>query len=892
MPERISCARDRKLKIEIRKSKILHLVVFLSLTTYLSADPVRLPATQDNSIVLVDNEWTENAGSVSRIRIKGNQHLVAMDFDWSSLKGKIIASAELVCYRGDQNIPGLTISTIQAPWDESKSNALSSGVNPDGWAWPGSRFPSVTGGNSFSLLCQSPSRVEGDVYRWTVDPALIQANIVGAAYGLCLHEWSADYSRNPTIFAREQSGNQPYLLLTIADKSDAPLPQPPTKLALIEPIDPDGLGLTLTAPTDGFVYEVLVNDKPLPRWNIPFVQSGKKQTFYLRDIPLPAEMDLHISVRTIDILSRKSQPETLAFRLPKTLNVPITNLSPLAAQSPRYPDFCAIPIVDKYDTKGKPVGPLPPDYRSRNEVFDGQTIRLKAAMGEVVSVLLLIKGQGDVTVQCDLPIRTDLNQALYVKSGDRMIPDPLVPFKTLTLSPDRDTPVCLDAFVPFDVTSERLVGSIALSDGRSIPIELTILPFAIPRRASFLCEMNSYGLPDRVETFYKLQRIAYDHRCHVNILYYSHNTAAPGSRKTNLDMVLSDGHRMNQAKFNNIAPGAEHAFWEDFITAFDPYLSGRCFADGHRGPVPAPGFYLPFHESWPLHVRQFFNGNPDAYLAFAEHPEYAKTFSNILAEFIAIAHKQGWDQTGFQLYLNNKGSLKDTNKAPWILDEPTDCWDYRALAYYADLTQKTKGPTCPIKLNYRIDISRPEFDRSQLMSKANLWVVSSDALRHYGRLVRDRSRTTNEIIWAYGTSNDPAVSNRQTLAWVLWAWRNGATGVVPWQTINADGSALKNADQLGVFIYDKQPDGSIAVRPSLRLKAYLRAQQDIEYLNMAMGKSGITRSQIHRLFDHCLRLDARFNKTSTEDAGTAEYADLSLDNFRRLRESALSLIGP
>ena len=100
----------------------------------------------------------------------------------------------------------------------------------------------------------------------------------------------------------------------------------------------------------------------------------------------------------------------------------------------------------------------------------------------------------------------------------------------------------------------------------------------------------------------------------------------------------------------------------------------------------------------------------------------------------------------------------------------------------------------------------------------------------------DRSRTTGETVWAYGTSNDPATSNRQTLAWVLWAWRNGATGIVPWQTINADGSALKQADQLGIFIYDKQPDGSIAVRPSLRLKAYLRAQQDIEYLNLVMAK--------------------------------------------------------
>ncbi|NLH17537.1 MAG: hypothetical protein GX455_13260 [Phycisphaerae bacterium] len=841
-------------------------------------------------MVLVDNEWSQNAGSAARIRIKGNQHLVAIDFDWSSLKGKVVAGAELVCFRGEQSIAGLTISTIQAPWDENKSNALSSGLNPDGWAWPGSRFPSVAGGNSFSMMCQSPSRLEGDLYHWNVDAALIQANILGMAHGLCLHEWSADYSRNPTIFSREQSGKQPYLLLTLAEKTDTPLPQPPTKLSVAEPMDLDDLRLSMTAPNSGFAYEVLVNDKPLPRWNIPFVQPGQTQMIALRDIPLADDSDVNIAIRTIDRLDRKSNPANLTLHIPKTVNFPIADPSPLAAQPCRYPDLCAIPAVDKYDATGKSVGNLPDDYRNRNEIFDGRTIRLTAARGEVVSALLLIKGKGSVTIKCDLPLHADFSQALYVQSGDRMIPDPLVPFQTLALSPDCDTPVCLDVFVPFELTSEHITGSITLSDGRTLPIELTILPFAIPRRASFLCEMNSYGLPDRVETFYKLQRVAYDHRCHVNILYYSHNTAAPGSRKTNLDMLLADGRRMNQAKFNDITPGAEHGFWEDFIEAFGPYLSGQCFAKGHRGPIPAPGFYLPFHESWPLHVRPFFNGNPDAYLAFAEHPEYARTFGNILADFIAVAHKQRWDQTGFQLYLNNKGSLHDSRKAPWILDEPTDYWDYRALAYFGDLTRKAKGAVCPIKLDYRIDISRPEFDRGQLDRKADLWVASSDAMRHYGRLVTDRSRATGETIWAYGTSNDPATSNRQTLGWVLWAWRNGATGIVPWQTINADGSALKQADPLGIFIYDKQADGSIAVQHSLRLKAYLRAQQDIEYLNLALAKPGISRPQINRLFDQCLRLDARVNKSFAEDAGTATFDNLTPDSLRRLRESLIQLL--
>ena len=188
---------------------------------------------------------------------------------------------------------------------------------------------------------------------------------------------------------------------------------------------------------------------------------------------------------------------------------------------------------------------------------------------------------------------------------------------------------------------------------------------------------------------------------------------------------------MNDKRFNAISPGAKQIWWDDFIEVFGPYLSGECFKDGHRGVIPAPGFYLPFHESWPLRVREFFNGDPDAYKAFKAKPVYAETFVNVVRDFIRIAERERWTQTGFQVYLNNKGSLKDADKAPWILDEPAAYWDYRAISYYADLVQQGKGAKCPIDLAFRIDISRPQFARQQLDGKADISVVSSSALKDY-----------------------------------------------------------------------------------------------------------------------------------------------------------------
>lgn len=50
------------------------LLLLLLCQTHAWGESVRLPAVQDNSIVMVDGEWSLNAGSNSRIRIKGSAH--------------------------------------------------------------------------------------------------------------------------------------------------------------------------------------------------------------------------------------------------------------------------------------------------------------------------------------------------------------------------------------------------------------------------------------------------------------------------------------------------------------------------------------------------------------------------------------------------------------------------------------------------------------------------------------------------------------------------------------------------------------------------------------------------------------------------------------------------
>ncbi|MGV2335325.1 MAG UNVERIFIED_CONTAM: hypothetical protein LVR18_14825 [Planctomycetaceae bacterium] len=61
-----------------------------------------------------------------------------------------------------------------------------------------------------------------------------------------------------------------------------------------------------------------------------------------------------------------------------------------------------LPVHDRYDRDGNSVGELPADYRMNNSLFDGRTVRLVAAAGEVVGLQILVRGSGRATASpCD-----------------------------------------------------------------------------------------------------------------------------------------------------------------------------------------------------------------------------------------------------------------------------------------------------------------------------------------------------------------------------------------------------------------------------------------------------------------------------------------------------------
>lgn len=523
------------------------------------AETLRLPVVKDNSIVMVDGEWSQNAGQQGRIRIKGNQHIVAMDFDVSAIAGRVVRKATLVCEQGDKTISAVSISTIATPWSEESSNGLRGGIDgiPD-WGYPDARFPAVCGGNGNTLVHQCVSEIKDSKYYWDVPPDMVHAIAVGAAFGLAIHEHDADYGRNPTIYSREQSGKKPWLEVEVEPSNDR-RPAAPSELHLA-PKSSSEADLSFNPSTDALTYRITIDGHALPRYLIPISTADKKSParlqVSLRDLPSSIATDAPHEVSVIalsrtGLLSEPAVLRTILFRKPLEVAIPGTNNKSAAnatTSNAALTGVSVIPVLDKYDAAGKPIGNLPSNYRTQNAVFDGRTVRLTAAAGEVTSFQLLLRGQSSQSLQITLDDspRMDLWQAVYVPAEGRSIPDPLLPLPNkIALRDDQDTCVIADVFVPFDAKPDIRKGQVRISDGRSLPIELTVLPFALPKEATFFCEMNGYGLPDHVDDYYQLQQVAYDHRVHSNILHYSHNTAAPGSRKSNMDMRLRSGKRMD-----------------------------------------------------------------------------------------------------------------------------------------------------------------------------------------------------------------------------------------------------------------------------------------------------------------------------------------------------------
>jgi hypothetical protein len=125
-------------------------------------------------------------------------------------------------------------------------------------------------------------------------------------------------------------------------------------------------------------------------------------------------------------------------------------------------------------------------------------------------------------------------------------------------------------------------------------------------------------------------------------------------------------------------------------------------------------------------------------------------------------------------------------------------------------------------------------------------------------------------------------------AWCWQAWVTGADGMVPWNTIRGM-EAWDRAEPLTVFYVGKK-FGLDRPFDCLRLKAFRRGEQDVEYVTLLARKKGWDRDAVAHALTGALDLSVETRRQDEEDAGAIRFdrvADVQLDQLRLRIAAAL-----
>lgn len=911
--------------------------------------PIRLPVTRDTRVSSYPGEEAFSPGGASQIKLKSNQEMGLVDFEASSLRGKVITGGELhvqLPNEARERLRRVTIAGVCGAWVEGTAGSSTAENGASSFAWR--RNPDVpwttaggdltaavfgaTGGVWSSAEASPPDEAGRQII--PIDARVLSARVAGLVQGLLVFddtgsEWTRDGERvtmrdfpNRYFFSREAGKDKaPYLVVYI-DGDDTERPLMPRGLTAQRASGRvrDVLVHWESPPTDRAAplagFRASLDGRDVPAHLVPFAPQAsvpRRLTMLLKDADLGNAKRL--TIRTVDGAGNESEPVDveLPTRAPLTAIVRPTAPVEFSAAGPLPQlDAARIAVLDSLDklhpTTGLLVGRRDAQGRdlsddslrrqtaeelSGNHLWSARdrTIRLHAAGGEIISFQVAVLGnlanlQPSLQWDETNSIQSQFSRARHVATHSGPQPDPLVPLNAAGLSvPDVDDrlaeQICgalhVEMIVPPTTTAGAHRGKLTLRSGEQsleLTVTLEVWPFTLPNELRFVPEMNCYGLPRDEREYY---RVAHWHRTVLNRLPYHQN----GSLAEGGAPKLRDG-RLD---------------FQDWDARFGPLLDGEAFADLPRGKTPVDCFYLPLHENWPSAIERHYNGSYWADEAFTD--EYRRTFVEATRQFALHAHQRGWLRTRFHGFLNNKVMYKSKGwsrgSAPWLLDEPAHFQDYWALRYFGlafhEGVKRARGEGSLSRFLYRCDISRPQWQRDTLDGLLDYNVVSSGAFQTYRSLVLTRKSMFPHEVVIYGAANDPATANVHSAAWCLDAWLAGADGVVPWQTVGTD-AAWQTGEATCLF-YPGKPAGLTAPAPSVRLKAFLRGQQDVEYLANLAQRTKMTPLELSDEVRRWLPLQGERRGTGhvgDEDAGTMDYGRLTPRDLWRLRMQVARLL--
>lgn len=894
-----------------------------------TATVTKIPINKDVWVSSIGHEKYGNNGGVTRWKLKGIQEFTLFDADLSSLKRRRITKALLHLRIASSEAQALrvSISTIATPWNEGNGENYARNtdgatfMSPDSserkWTYPESTLLDAAWGSGNTIwrfANASPKDADG----WqtiALEPAVVAANMTGLSHGFAAmddvgSEWSiinGKYNEhlyvNRYFYSRHQHNSVPWLEIWTDDADNTP-PEPVTKIhastqdlpagqALIKwqtPPDKNGkqiLGFNVTIERNGKQIDV-------PRYLIPMAgRVGEEARMLLQDLDLKPGETIKLGVTTVDFAGNTTPPTTL---VPVTVSSTpeVYPFKPLpahitqAAAQNTLPEingvrFAVIDMLDKIEaTTGKMCPPQNPGYLSSNHLWNAatRTIRLQSARNETIAFQVHLEGSAaevafDFNFPATLNLKTTAYRFDYVKTGNGIMPDALcplagktsIPYKEDTEAVNKRASYLMEIYVPHAMAAGEISGALKVNiadQTMELPVKLQVYDFTLPNQLSFIPEMNCYGTASPHGDKIAYYRMAHAHRTCLNRLYYNW------------------GCRINEGAAPDIKANGSFD-WERFDREFGPLFDGSAFSDLPRGATPVDLFYLPFNENWPMPIRPNYTPNYWADEAFTK--EYAEGITKAAAAFTTHFNARGWHQTAFEFFFNNKAFFRRHRTAthilaPWLFDEPANIQDFWALRWYGQLfRQGVDSVGGPAQMCFRADISRSAFSRDMLAGILDIEVMGGGNAQTY-RMRRDATllgvRPT--LFMEYGSANEPADANTQPVTWSLHSWANGSIGVLPWQVIGDD-TAWHQGSETSLFY-----PSSNGVVASVRLKAFMRGQQDVEYLTMLSRFEKVPRFAIAAGMRQILNLQGKLKQNDSEDAGIWDSNQILPQDLWALRQ--------
>lgn len=910
-----------------------------------AAATMRLPVTKDASMNADPSERDSADGSSPRLKLKYLEEMGLVAFDTAALEGRRVTRACLYSH----SVPETTkaemarlgipeslvsplryvgVSTVSSRWSEERATFNESVAGEKAWSWRGSRLWDVIFGAGNSV-CSSDEIEKLDSYWWRlpVSPEVMNVLVAGGGDGLCVMEESNapwDLAPDNFVHTRESGEFAPFVEVETVP-AEAP-PDAPSDLQ-VQPapqastLDHGALELSLTVPDGALCYRILVDAEQLEAWMVARPRhQRRKQTFVITDLPPAREVELSFQVVGAGGLSsppvtvaavtspalRRPVAEVVSFAVPSGAAFPTAEAGPVRVWA--YPELVKVdPVSGEFLS-----GIDPAESKDFNSVYDArsQQVTLVAARGEIAAFQVAVEAVAAPVEEVSLEMEAlegpdgaipresiSLYREWYVKPAETWQAEYAVPLSGAVAIPDRQNGIqgqtCrsfwADVAIPKETPPGEYRGTLTVAaDGEraaELLIRVIVRDAVLPDRMTFYAELNGYSAPGGAGTpyYYQAHRIAHYNRCCINIVPYHQGRQGDA------------GYR---PRTEGSGGSTRVVDWSQFDRIQGPLLDGTAFAGLPRDGVPVRTFYLPFFEYWPAEFLENYawEGEPSAetinlnYLTAprieeAVSEDFKAAWRRVVPEFVRHFNGKGWNHPVFECYFNNKWNNAKTMF--WNLDEPAVREDYRAIRFFARLFRDSLGDTGDVKVLFRGDISRPQWQFDDFNGLIDIEYVNASVVDMV-RTVRETNRRAGSVFTVYGHANDLSTSNLETVQWCFTSFAAGALGVLPWNSFDPS-DAFTTGSRNGLIV-DGAPVGHEGPLASIRVFAFRRGVQDVEIVRLLAEKKGWTLDQAAVYVNAFVPLGAHFTQSFTDEAAAPKFEAAGSAGLISLRNAALDAL--